>query len=394
MLGPTKEVPACRSGDVDHGPKNGRSSRWRSREASHLPSCAADSPSAAPRATSSCGGFRPRASRAWRSAAAVRRRAPGGRLSRRKPASWRCGTGIRPGAGRSCAPGCGTRVWGVPAASTVTAILGRHGRLDPAESAKHTPWRRFEHPAPNDLWQLDFKGISRSTATGRCHPLSILDDHSPYLLGLTACADEQDATVRAILTQHFRQFGLPSPAYPDRQRAALGIAGAGPDRPRRLADPPGDPPLARPAAPPHDPRQGRALPPHPQGGDPARRRLPRSGGRPDRLRQLADRLQPRAAPPRLGTGRPRQSLPPHPRPFPEVLPLWEYGPDDIVRAVIRAGQVQYHNRVVYISRALRGQRVALRPTPTDRGPGDLLLSRAAGHRRPAPARPDPGSHYR
>jgi len=97
----------------------------------------------------------------------------------------------------------------VPAASTVTAILGRHGRLDPAESAKHTAWHRFEHAAPNDLWQLDFKGHFPLTTTGRCHPLSVLDDHSRYLLGLTACSDEQDATVRTVLTQLFRRYGLP-----------------------------------------------------------------------------------------------------------------------------------------------------------------------------------------
>ena len=46
----------------------------------------------------------------------------------------------------------------VPAASTVCAILHRHGRLDPAASAAHAPLTRFERPAPNDLWQMDFKG--------------------------------------------------------------------------------------------------------------------------------------------------------------------------------------------------------------------------------------------
>ena len=40
---------------------------------------------------------------------------------------------------------------GVPAASTITGILRRNGRLDPAESDKHKAWQRFEHPAPNCL---------------------------------------------------------------------------------------------------------------------------------------------------------------------------------------------------------------------------------------------------
>jgi transposase-like protein len=43
-------------------------------------------------------------------------------------------------------------VMGVPPASTITEILRRHGRLDPEECRKHRPWKRFEAPAPNQLW--------------------------------------------------------------------------------------------------------------------------------------------------------------------------------------------------------------------------------------------------
>ncbi len=95
-----------------------------------------------------------------------------------------------------------------PAASTITAILRRHGRLDPARAAAHTPFTRFEHDVPNRLWQIDFKGHF-ATAGGRCHPLTALDDHSRFALGLIACGDEQDATVRGHLTALFRRYGLP-----------------------------------------------------------------------------------------------------------------------------------------------------------------------------------------
>src|SRR4029077_19361127 len=44
---------------------------------------------------------------------------------------------------------------------------------------------------------------------GRCHPLPVLDDHSRFLLGLAACADEQGPTVQAHLTALFRRYGLP-----------------------------------------------------------------------------------------------------------------------------------------------------------------------------------------
>ena len=55
---------------------------------------------------------------------------------------------------------------------------------------------------------MDFKGHIR-LEQGRCHPLTILDDHSRFLLGLYACPDEVWQTVQAQLTLAFRQYGLP-----------------------------------------------------------------------------------------------------------------------------------------------------------------------------------------
>src|SRR5688572_30609433 len=97
----------------------------------------------------------------------------------------------------------------VPAASTITAILHRQGLIDPAQSARHQPWQRFEHPQPNDLWQMDFKGHFALTGGGRCHPLTVLDDHSRYALTLWACGNEQAGTVQEQLTHTFRTYGLP-----------------------------------------------------------------------------------------------------------------------------------------------------------------------------------------
>src|SRR3954470_13695485 len=47
---------------------------------------------------------------------------------------------------------------GVPSDSTIHQILRRHDRIAAEQSVKHTAWKRFEHAAPNDLWQMDFKG--------------------------------------------------------------------------------------------------------------------------------------------------------------------------------------------------------------------------------------------
>ena len=45
----------------------------------------------------------------------------------------------------------------VPALSTITEMLRRHGKLD--RPAQHPgPHIRFERAEPNELWQMDFKG--------------------------------------------------------------------------------------------------------------------------------------------------------------------------------------------------------------------------------------------
>jgi transposase InsO family protein len=97
----------------------------------------------------------------------------------------------------------------VPASSTITAILRRHGCLDGPGAGQPREWQRFEQPAPNDLWQMDFKGHFAMTDGRRCHPLTVLDDHSRYAVGLVACTNEQTETVRAALTELFGRYGLP-----------------------------------------------------------------------------------------------------------------------------------------------------------------------------------------
>jgi len=96
------------------------------------------------------------------------------------------------------------------APSTVTGILRRAGLLDPAAAPGQRPFQRFEREAPNELWQMDFKGHFPLLSRSRCHPLTVLDDHSRFSLVLKACADERGETVRGVLTSAFRRYGLPA----------------------------------------------------------------------------------------------------------------------------------------------------------------------------------------
>lgn len=99
------------------------------------------------------------------------------------------------------------RAAGVPAPSTITGILDRNGWLAP-ERHRQRAWQRFEEAWPNALWQMDFKGHF-PTGRGRCHPFTVLDDHSRFNICLTACADERAETVRSELSRAFQRFGLP-----------------------------------------------------------------------------------------------------------------------------------------------------------------------------------------
>lgn len=101
-----------------------------------------------------------------------------------------------------------------PAFSTVHAILRRSGRVQ-APIGGAAASQRFEMPAPNLLWQMDFKGWVRLGNDALCHPLTVLDDHSRYDLCLQACANQRGDTVRERLELTFRRYGLPEAFFVD-----------------------------------------------------------------------------------------------------------------------------------------------------------------------------------
>jgi transposase InsO family protein len=101
-----------------------------------------------------------------------------------------------------------------PAASTVHAILRRNDRVTET-AGQGAPSTRFEKAAPNLLWQMDFKGWVKRTNGTRCHPLTVVDDHSRYLVNLTACANQTEETVRGHLETAFRHHGLPEAMFVD-----------------------------------------------------------------------------------------------------------------------------------------------------------------------------------
>ena len=109
-------------------------------------------------------------------------------------------------AGRKLQPlvaACGYAV----APATIDRIIRRRGLVDPDERHRPAP-QRFTRAAPNELWQMDFKG-QYPLRTGWGFPLSVLDDHSRFAIGLAPLTSTAGAPVIRVLTRWFEEYGLP-----------------------------------------------------------------------------------------------------------------------------------------------------------------------------------------
>lgn len=249
----------------------------------------------------------------------------------------------------------------VPAPSTITEILRRHGRLAPP-SPPPQPLVRFEHPEPNRLWQMDFMGHWALAGGGRVSPWDLLDDHSRYALALVACDNQQWPTVQAWLTAVFREYGLPDAILCDHGRP-WGTAGAGGIS--RLAAW-----LLRLGV---EPWHGRPYHPQTQGKIErfhrtlARDLPPRATLTTlvetqvafDAFRRISNHERPHEA---LGYATPASRYRPSTRPFPEAPPPMVDDAGSLVKTVTVHGSISWQGRRRYVSRGLVGEPVALVPT--------------------------------
>lgn len=153
----------------------------------------------------------------------------------------------------------------IPSASTITAVLKRNDCMDAEEALKHQPFQRFEMEHPNQLWQMDFKGFFAMEEGGHCHPLTVLDDHSRFLLGLQACPNQTRQTVQEQLTGIFRCFGLPERMLMDNGRPWGFDADTPPYSPDCLAATPGSADQPRTPLSSTNPGKGRKTAPHDAG---------------------------------------------------------------------------------------------------------------------------------
>jgi putative transposase len=252
-----------------------------------------------------------------------------------------------------------------PAMSTIQTILARHGRIVAPEGGARAKLR-FEKEAPNQLWQMDFKGWSRLTSGEALHPLTVIDDHSRFALILDACADQTRQTVIASLERAFATYGLPQAFFVDNGK------------------PWGDS---------HDGRWTRlgvwllklgvglihSRPYHPQSRG-KNERFHRSldeevlAMKPlhdfsaaqhafDRWREIYNFERPHGA---LDHHVPASRFRISPRPMPAKLPEPQYGPDEIVRSVSSTkAYIAFKGRNWKVPEAFCGERLAIRPLDRD-----------------------------
>lgn len=252
----------------------------------------------------------------------------------------------------------------LPAASTIGQILKRNGRIREEASAAAHAWRRFEHDAPNELSQIDFKGHF-ATGQGRCYPLTMIDDHSRYSQILKACTNERTETVKAHLIDSFRRFGLPKRMNMDNGnpwgnptgerytkltvwliRIGVGISHSRPLHPQTNGK---------------DERFHRTL------------KVELLGNRWfstiaevqkafDAWREVYNQERPHEA---LGLEVPASRYRASMRCYPEVLPPIDYNASDVIRSVRPNGQVSFEGANCFVGQAFAGEKVALRPTDHD-----------------------------
>lgn len=255
-----------------------------------------------------------------------------------------------------------------PHHSTVDAILQRHDcrvRYH-ATSAQAPATRRFEHERPNELWQIDFKGHFHLSdrRSPRCHPLTVLDDHSRFVLCLEGGEGERLELVRPKLIQVFRRYGLPRRITADNgppwgsnikgglsalevwlMRLGIEVSHSRPHHPQTQGK------LERF----HQTLKRELL--HRTFSD-----MAHCQGVMNRWRDQYNQQRPHEA---LGQLPSISRYQPSVRSYPEELPEIEYEPGDRVLRVGGTGQVRFEGRSRFVGGGLLGERVAIRPSAVD-----------------------------
>lgn len=270
--------------------------------------------------------------------------------------------------------------WRVPATSSIGSVLKQYGLV----RLRHRP--RLPMAAsgssieptqePNDTWCIDFKGHFAMQNGKRCHPLTISDHESRYLLICEALSRPTELEARPHLERAFYEFGLPKRIRSDngvpfatQSLGGLSMLSAWWIRlgilPERIE--PG-----------HPEQNGRHERFHRTlGADvPPQENLLEQQLAYDRNRTIYNEVRPHEA---LDMKPPARVYRPSRRRMPALLPELEYPPTMKVRKVDKDGRLRFAGSThVFVSKVLANEAVGLEPAGEDSwrlhfGPLPLVL---------------------
>lgn len=118
------------------------------------------------------------------------------------------------------------KLWpqGAPIAlRTADRILERHGLTGKGAAPLEEPCR-FERESPNELWQMDFKGVGKRSYEA----LSVIDDCTRFCLCFAPLTDLRSETTFQALWNLFGEYGLPERFLTDNGAPFNSVRGHGP----------------------------------------------------------------------------------------------------------------------------------------------------------------------
>jgi putative transposase len=100
----------------------------------------------------------------------------------------------------------------VPASSTIAELFKRHALVMPQKRGRSAPQRTVpltEVTFANQVWSADFKGKYRLLNGKECHPFTLTDNFTRYLLACQGSYSESEPFVRKCLENAFYEAGMP-----------------------------------------------------------------------------------------------------------------------------------------------------------------------------------------
>jgi len=252
----------------------------------------------------------------------------------------------------------------LPATSTIGEWLRKEGLAYARRRRRRTP--PYQQPfaevvAANDVWCVDFKGWFRTGDGERCDPLTLSDAFSRYLLRCKVAARPDHDHVRPIMEAAFCEFGLPSAIRSDNGPPFASPAAGGLSQLsvwliklgvicERID-------LGKPQQNGRHERMHGTL--QNETANPPAATLTEQQRAFDRFREEFNLERPHEA---LDFRTPASLYRPSPRRYPCVLHEPSYGDDCAVRRVRSNGEIKWGGELIFVSRLLIGEPVAISET--------------------------------